>query len=159
MKERVYLDSTIPSYYFDDRESLSAFVAVTRKWWSDMATSYDLFISDAVLQELNAGNFPRKAEIVRFAAQIPLLAPTQDLDHIVEFYVKNYVMPKSLVGDALHLAYASYYDIQYLLTWNCNHLANANKKRHIRVVNGRLGLATPEIVTPLELFAEEDSDD
>jgi len=86
----------------------------------------------------------------------PLLPLTQDLEHIVEFYVENYVMPKSLVGDALHLAYASYYDMQYLLTWNCNHLANANKKRHIRVINGRLGLPTPEIITPLELFAEED---
>ena len=159
MKERVYLDSTIPSYYFDDRESLSAFVAVTRKWWSDMSTSYDLFVSDAVIQELNAGDYPRKAEIVRFAASIPLLASTQALDRIVEFYIDNYVMPKSLVGDALHLAYASYYDIQYLLTWNCNHLANGNKKRHIRFVNGRLGLATPEIVTPLELFAEEDCND
>ena len=94
-------------------------------------------------------NSPRKAEIVRFAASIPLLASTQELDHIVEFYIDNYVMPKSLVGDALHLAYASYYDIQYLLTWNCNHLANGNKKRHIRVVNGHLGLATPEIVTAI----------
>ena len=156
MKEKVYLDSTIPSYYFDDRESLSSFIAITRKWWSEMSASYDLFVSDAVLQELNAANYPRKEEIVRFAAKIPLLPSAQDLDHIVEFYVDNYIMPKSLVGDALHLAYASYYDIQYLLTWNCNHLANANKKRHIRVINGRLGLPTPEIVTPLELFAEEE---
>ncbi len=155
MKEKVYLDSTIPSYYFDDRESLAAFIAITRKWWSEMATSYELFISDTVLQELNAGDYPRKDEIIQFVSTIPLLPLTQDLDQIVEFYIANYVMPTSLVGDAVHLAYASYYDIQYLLTWNCNHLANANKKRHIRVINGRLGLSTPEIITPLELFAEE----
>jgi hypothetical protein len=41
-------------------------------------------------------------------------------------------------------------------TWNCNHLANANKRKHIRVINGRLGLSTPEIITPLELFKEEE---
>jgi predicted nucleic acid-binding protein len=157
MKEKVYLDSTIPSYYFDNRESLAAFTAVTRKWWIEMSTSYDLFISDAVLQELNAGDYPRKDEIIGFVSTIPLLPLTEDLEHIVEFYVANYVMPKSLVGDALHLAYASYYDMQYFLTWNCNHLANANKKRHIRVINGRLGLSTPEIITPLELFAEEEN--
>ncbi len=122
-----------------------------------MSTSYDLFISDAVLQELNAGDYPRKDEIIEFVSTIPLLPLTADLEHIVEFYVANYVMPKSLVGDALHLACASYYDMQYLLTWNCNHLANANKKRHIRVINGRLGLSTPEIITPLELFAEEEN--
>nr|VFJ62906.1 MAG: hypothetical protein BECKDK2373B_GA0170837_111715 [Candidatus Kentron sp. DK]VFJ65924.1 MAG: hypothetical protein BECKDK2373C_GA0170839_11384 [Candidatus Kentron sp. DK] len=45
--------------------------------------------------------------------------------------------------------------MEYLLTWNCNHLANANKRGHIRVINGRLGLTTPEIITPLQLFKEE----
>lgn len=156
MQEKVYLDSTIPSYYFDKRKSLTTFVEVTRKWWSEMASSYDLFISDAVLQELNRGNYPRKQEIIEFALTIPLLPLTQELEQVVEFYIANYVMPKSLVGDAVHLAYASYYNIQYLLTWNCNHLANANKRKHIRIINGRLGLSTPEIITPLELFKEEE---
>jgi predicted nucleic acid-binding protein len=116
MQEKVYLDSTIPSYYFDNRESLAAFTAVTRKWWTEMSTSYDLFISDAVLQELYVGDYPRKDEIIEFVSTIPLLPLTEDLEHIVEFYVANCVMPKSLVGDALHLACASYYDMQYLLT-------------------------------------------
>jgi hypothetical protein len=68
-------------------------------------------------------------------------------------------MPKSLLGDAIHLAYASFYRIDFLLTWNCNHLANANKKRHIQVLNDRLGLFTPEIITPMELFEEEEIND
>lgn len=77
------------------------------------------------------------------------------VEQIADFYIANYVMPKSLIGDAIHLAYASFYDIQYLLTWNCNHLANANKRKHIQVINGQLGLSTPQIITPLELFNEE----
>jgi len=157
MKEKVYLDSTIPSYYFDQRESLHAFTEITRKWWAEMRGEYELYLSDAVLQELNSGDYPRKREIIELVSPIPLLPLTPDLEQVVEFYVANYVMPKSLIGDAVHLAYASYYDIQYLLTWNCNHLANANKRKHIRVINGRLGLSTPEIVTPLELFKEEES--
>jgi predicted nucleic acid-binding protein len=148
---------TVPSYYFDLRDSLKAFTEVTRKWWSEMANQYELYLSDAVLQELNSGNYPRKREIIELVSTIPLLPLTPALEQIVEFYITNYVMPKSLIGDAVHLAYASYYDIQYLLTWNCNHLANANKRKHIRVINGRLGLSTPEIVTPLELFKEEDN--
>jgi hypothetical protein len=64
-------------------------------------------------------------------------------------------MPRKLTGDALHLAYASVYGIDYLLTWNCNHLANANKATHIAQVNAKLGLHTPCIVTPMELFEEE----
>ncbi len=157
MKEKVYLDSTIPSYYFDQRESLNAFAEITRRWWEEMTDDYELYLSDAVLQELNSGNYPRKNEIIELVSTIPLLPLIPDLEQVVEFYIANYVMPRSLVGDAVHLAYASYYDIQYLLTWNCNHLANANKRKHIRVINGRLGLSTPEIVTPLELFKEEDA--
>nr|VFK57225.1 MAG: hypothetical protein BECKTC1821F_GA0114240_101552 [Candidatus Kentron sp. TC] len=72
-----------------------------------------------------------------------------------QFYVSNYLMPRTLAGDAAHLAYASYHNMEYLLTWNCNHLANANKRRHIRIINARLGLSTPEIVTPLQLFKEK----
>jgi len=157
MKEKVYLDSTVPSYYFDEREALRTFTDITRKWWSEMSGYYELYISDAVLQELNNGNYPRKDEIIRLVSTIQLLPLAPDLEQVVEFYISNYVMPRSLVGDALHLAYASYFDIQYLLTWNCNHLANANKRKHIRVVNTRLGLSTPEIVTPLELFKEENN--
>ena len=157
MKEKVYLDSTVPSYYFDEREALRTFTDITRKWWSEMSGYYELYISDAVLQELNNGNYPRKDEIIRLVSTIQLLPLAPDLEQVVEFYISNYVMPRSLVGDALHLAYASYFDIQYLLTWNCNHLANANKRKHIRVVNARLGLSTPEIVTPLELFKEENN--
>lgn len=87
-----------------------------------MSDDYDLFISDAVLQELNEGNYPRKDEIIKFVSKIPLLPTVDNIELIVEFYIENYVMPKSLVGDAAHLAYASYYGIEYLLTWNCNHL-------------------------------------
>ena len=123
-----------------------------------MANKYDLFISDAVLQELSRGNYPQKDDIMEFVSTIPLLPLVPDLEQIVEFYIVNHVMPKSLVGAAVHHAYASYYNIEYLLTWICNHLANVNKRKHIRVINGRLGLRTPEIITPLELFMEEEEE-
>lgn len=154
MREKVYIDSTIPSYYFDRRESLATFAGITRQWWSEMADAYELFISDAVIRELNRGDYPNKGEVLALVSGIPSLPLPDDLEQIVEFYVANYVMPQTLAGDAAHLAYASYYNVDYLLTWNCNHLANANKRKHIRIINGRLGLATPEIVIPLQLFQE-----
>ena len=64
------------------------------------------------------------------------------------------LMPQTQTGDAVHLAYASYYKMDFLLTWNCSHLANANKKDHIRRINAMMNLPTPEIITPLELFRE-----
>ena len=57
---------------------------------------------------------------------------------------------------ALHLALASYYKCEFLVTWNCQHLANANKFGHIRRVNAMLGLFVPALVTPLELLGGRD---
>lgn len=91
---------------------------------------------------------------MQLVSRIELLPYDGQLDQIVEFYINNHLMPRSLTGDSLHLAYASFYKVDFLLTWNCNHLANANKKQHIRVINTRLGLFTPEITTPMELFTE-----
>ena len=155
MKEKIYLDSSVPSYYFDERESLANFIEVTKLWWSEMSGSYEVFISDAVINELNNGNYPRKNEILKFMSVIPILPTHSTVQQIADFYITNYLMPRSLTGDAIHLAYASFYNLQYLLTWNCNHLANANKRKHIQVINGRLGLSTPQIITPLQLFNEE----
>jgi hypothetical protein len=64
-------------------------------------------------------------------------------------------MPANPLGDALHLAMASYHRCDFLVTWNCRHLANANKFAQIRRVNSLLGLFVPTLVTPLELLGED----
>ena len=73
-----------------------------------------------------------------------------------KMWVKLRVMPRDAQGDAAHLAFASFYKMDFLLTWNCAHLANANKARHISVVNGRLGLFVPVLTTPELLIPETD---
>jgi hypothetical protein len=75
---------------------------------------------------------------------------------IVQAYVRHRVMPADPAGDALHLALASYHKCDFLVTWNCQHLANANKFGHIRRVNTLLGLFVPALVTPLELLGGGD---
>lgn len=70
-------------------------------------------------------------------------------------YIRRKLMPTGAVGDAAHLAMASVHAIDFVLTWNCKHLANANKFRHIRTVNEQLGLAVPILTTPLALVAED----
>lgn len=64
-------------------------------------------------------------------------------------------MPNDPGGDAFHLAIASFHRCDFLVTWNCRHIANANKFGHIRRVNGRLGLGNPGLITPLELLNED----
>jgi len=154
MKKSAYLDTTIPSYFFDSRESLKYPCEITRKWWKDESQNFDIFISLETIAELNRGNYPEKKKILEFVSKIDILEASMEIDHIADYYIKNTLMPKDQKGDAIHLAYTSFYKIDFLLTWNCNHLANANKKNHIRIINAKMGLFTPEIITPLELFTE-----
>lgn len=70
-------------------------------------------------------------------------------------YVRNRLMPAEAGGDAFHLAMASVHAIDFLLTWNCRHLANANKMEHLRVINTRMGLSVPIVTTPLNLKSED----
>ena len=76
------------------------------------------------------------------------------LSELVEYYLEHRLMPVEFGGDAVHLAFASLHSMDFLLTWNCRHLANANKIRHLAVLNGRLNLSVPVITTPLTLIPE-----
>ncbi len=154
MKKSIYLDSTIPSYLFDEREDIKLHTEITRKWWNEERCHFSLFIANESIIELENGEYPNKQQVMDCIVSIEILPPAARISEIIQAYIGNYLMPRSSSGDALHLAYASYYKLDFLLTWNCNHLANANKKQHIRIINTRMGLLTPEIITPLELFTE-----
>jgi predicted nucleic acid-binding protein len=158
MTSTLYLDTTIPSYLFDERDSLQLHIDATQKWWQEERSNFDIWISEETVNEISEGKYPRKTEILKFVSEIPILLPDAQIIDIAQIYLDNYLMPRVLKGDALHLAYASFYKIDFLLTWNCNHLANANERKHIRVINTRLNLPTPEIITPLELFSETTDD-
>jgi predicted nucleic acid-binding protein len=156
MRKSVYLDSTIPSYMFEQRVDIQYFTMITRKWWDEERADYDIFTSEFSLAELNRGNYPNKNKIIDLVKDISILPLDDEIINIANIYMKEYVMPKGAVGDAFHLACASFHKIDYLLTWNCNHLANANKEQHVNILNGRLGLFAPKIITPLQLFKERD---
>lgn len=87
-----------------------------------------------------------------------MLAVDDETERIAAAYQARRLMPRRPVRDALHLAVASLYRMDFLLTWNCVHLANANKFRHLRELNGELGLPTPQIVTPDQLRPWEETE-
>ena len=88
---------------------------------------------------------------------LPVLSVEEAIAEIVQAYIEHRVMPADPGGDAMHLALASYHKCEFLVTWNCQHLANANKFGHIRRVNTMLGLFVPALVTPLELIGGSDA--
>ena len=126
----------------------------TRRFWQLAEKEYTLLTSPAVIEELEQGDFPNKQAVLDLASTLTVLPIDQMIVPIVDFYIANMVMPNDPKGDALHLALASYHKCDFLLTWNCKHLANANKFGHIRQTNDKLGLYVPLLVTPLELLGE-----
>lgn len=156
MNPRVYIETTIPSFYHEVRTEpeMAARRTWTREWWDDYRHHFERVTSEAVIDELENGDFPQKNDALSLMETIPLLPIDEAIGDIVDAYIKHHVMPIDPAGDALHLALASYHRCDFLLTWNCRHLANANKFAHIRRANAILGLFVPSLVTPLELLGE-----
>lgn len=158
MKPRVYVETTVPSFYHEvrDEPEMVARREWTREWWSRAIEDCELVTSVPVIDELERGDFPKREECLRLIAPLPLLAVEPAILEIMQTYIDRRVMPQNPVGDALHLALASHHRCDFLATWNCKHLANANKFAHIRRVNTLLGLFVPTLVTPLELLEVDD---
>lgn len=132
---------------------------MARQWWTEAPDRYELVTSPAVLNELSAGILERSALRLSLVQDLPLLPVEPAITAIVVTYVQQRVMPADPAGDALHLAIASFHKCDFLVTWNCAHLANANKFGHIRRVNTMLGLYVPALVTPLELLGVDHESD
>jgi Zn-dependent peptidase ImmA (M78 family) len=128
-------------------------------WWDNQSFHYDLVTSAAVIEELSQGSYPSKEQALALISHLPLLPTVAAIDAVVETYIAHYVMPRNSLGDALHLALTSYHGCHFLLTWNCIHLANANKFEHIRHVNTLLGFYVPILTTPVELLNWEGASD
>ena len=160
MKPNVYIETTIPSFYHEDRTDAMAVARKqwTRQWWLNARAQYTILSSAAVLDELQSGDYPKKELCIALLDEVPLVPVEEEIIHIVQVYIKHKLMPGDPAGDALHLALASYHKCDFLLTWNCKHLANANKFGHIRRINTLLGLYVPSIVTPLELLGGEEDE-
>jgi predicted nucleic acid-binding protein len=155
----IYIETSIPSFYYTlrtDPESIAR-RNWTHQWWRENSESEKLTLmtSAAVIAELRRGTSEKTTDRIALLDDLEILTITDEIVHIAHIYIDKLVMPKDPKGDALHLAIASYYKVDTLLTWNCRHLANANKFNHIRRVNYEIGLPTPILATPLNYLNGE----
>lgn len=156
----VYIETTIPSFFHTARTDTRSLARQrwTREWWDEIAPRFVLFSSDAVIAELQRGTIENlKTLRIALISDLNLLEVSLEVMDIATIYINRLVMPRDGAGDALHLALASYYSLDVLLTWNCKHLANPRKFGHIARVNDELGLTTPLLTTPLNYLSEDDS--
>lgn len=161
MPTRVYIETTIPSFYHTlrtDPESVAR-MHWTRQWWAEWGPKCELYSSPAVVVELERGSAEKTKERLSLLSEVEFLNVTEEVIRIAEIFIERFVMPNDPGGDAMHLALTSFYKLDVLLTWNCLHLANPNKMGHIRKVNAELGLPMPILTTPLNYLSEGNADE
>ena len=158
MKPRVYLETTIPSYLtaWPSRDLVrAAHQQITREWWARRRAEFELYISQVVLRECQAGDATAAAERLKILQDLPLLEQTEEATRLAQALVDRVPLPERAAVDALHVAIAVVHGVDYLLTWNCTHIANATLRDPIESVCRENGYEPPAICTPDELLAEE----
>ncbi len=157
MMPRLYLETTVPSYLVArlSRDILvAAHQQVTQEWWDRRRSEFDIVVSVAVLDELAAGDPDLATARLAAVAGFVVLSGGPAVDELVRTYVREIGFPPRAFGDAAHLAFATHHAADYLLTWNCAHLANGEFRRRFERLNAKLGLQSPTICTPEEMMGE-----
>lgn len=155
MKPKVYLETTIVSY-LTARPSRDLIIAahqqITREWWEKRRGELDLFVSQIVLKEAAAGDEAAAAERLELLNSLPVLEITENATLLAEQIQKTVPLPERAAADALHIALAVVHGVDFLVTWNCRHIANAALRQRIEAVCTATGYGAPVICTPEELL-------
>lgn len=154
-KPKLYLETTIPSYLTSwlSRDLIRAsHQQLTRDWWQLRKDHFDICISDYVLSEVAAGDTDAAKLRLDLLSALNILEATSSVDNLAQRLIEEACLPRKAVTDAHHIAIATVHDMDYLLTWNCRHIANAEMTLKIRMVCESLGFRCPIICTPEELM-------
>ncbi len=155
---KIYIESTIPSYYTAKPSKIPKTherQILTKKFWSYATDFFDLYISTMVLIEIKRGD-PEVAEARRLAIlPFKLIQVSENDNELAEVYVRMLKLPQDARADAVHIAAACLHKMDYLITWNCNHIANGQNLRKIQDYNLKHKIHIPVLTTP-ELFMGED---
>jgi Rad3-related DNA helicase len=155
MKPSIYIETTVVSY-LTARLSKDLIVAahqqITHEWWENSLKHFSPYISPVVLDEASKGDKEAAQLRLEKIKNFTILKINNDINQIAETYYSSLPIPEKARADTYHLAIASWYNIDFLVTWNCSHLANGFIIRELKKINLDLGVKTPEICTPEELM-------
>ncbi len=156
MKPTVYLETSVISY-LASRLSRDLIVAghqqISQDWWESRA-SWDLYISALVIAEARAGDPAIAERRLALLSGLSLLHLNESAISLAEQLLTHAALPAKAREDALHIAVAAVHGIDYILTWNCKHIANATKRPHIERLCEASGYRPPIICTPEELLGD-----
>ena len=157
MKPKVYLETTIPSYLtaWPSRDLIrAAHQQITREWWS-ARSQFDLFVSQVVLDEVQQGDTEAARRRMESISGITVLEVSQEANFLTKELIFQHSLPRKAAADAAHIAIAVVSGMDYLLTWNCTHIANAVMRHKIEDICRRCGYEPTLMCTPDQLMGEK----
>ena len=151
----VYLETTIPSYLAAQPSRdlvVAAHQQIGHEWWHTARERFELFVSEAVLYEIRAGDSAVVERRLALVEGLPVLGVNDDVRALVRTYDQELGLQGRARADLPHFAFAFAYEMDFLVTWNCSHIANGTIIRRLLHLNERLARPTPLIVTPEEVL-------
>ncbi|MBF0136161.1 MAG: type II toxin-antitoxin system VapC family toxin [Magnetococcales bacterium] len=158
MKPRLYLETSIISYLaaLPSRDLIvAAHQQITQEWWTERRDRYDLFVSELVIQEIEMGNQDAARRRLALLEAVPVLMLDDKTILLGEKLHQFTNLPAKANADSLHIALAASYRMDFLLTWNCRHIANGRTRRAVDEALRTQEMVSPIIVTPEELPEED----
>jgi len=154
-KPSVYIETTVISYLAaaPSRDLVvAAHQQVTSEWWDRVLPQCTAYVSPVVLEEISRGDREqakrRNASVSKFA----VLQVNQDVRDLADVYFAEIDIPEKAIADAFHLALATWHGMDYVVSWNCSHIASGRVRSILEHVNAEKGIVTPVICTPEELM-------
>ena len=157
MRPRVYLETTIPSYLTAHRSAdtiVAARQELTIDWWSKHRHRYELFVSVLVLDEARRGDEAAARSRLDQLRDIPVLEIRTEATDLAVAFTRRAILPMQAEADALHVGIATAEGMDYLVTWNCRHIANAEISRRLCKLCQDLGYEMPTLCTPEQLMGD-----
>ncbi|WP_346341721.1 type II toxin-antitoxin system VapC family toxin [[Phormidium] sp. ETS-05] len=134
MRETVYIETSIIGY-LTARSSknliIAANIEITRDWWENCHHNFNLYISQIVVDEISRGDIEMVNQRLEVIRDYPLLEVTEAVDDLASEFMAKTNLPPKAADDAIHIAVATVNNLDYLLTWNCQHIANAQIQKNL----------------------------
>jgi predicted nucleic acid-binding protein len=157
MSESVYIETSILGYLTARPTKnliIAANIEITRDWWESRRNNFSLYISQIVIDEVTQGDAEIAARRLKIIQDLPCLELYQDINNLAAQFLLKSNLPQKASDDATHIAAATVYGLDYLLTWNCKHIANAQIQKKLAQISADVGYELPTICTPYELLGE-----
>ena len=156
--DTVYVETSVVSYLRQRPSSqvvMAAHQLLTHQWWDTERTKYELVVSQYVIDGASGGDPALAVDRLAVLDGLPLLPDAPEITQIANEIMSRAILPPKAQVDALHIATVAHHRIQYLLTWNCKHIANARILPRIHQVLSYFGVPIPIICTPEELIEND----